>query len=165
MTPQAERKAVRKLVALAMAARDRAYAPYSRHPVGAALLADDGKAYAGANCEFSNYDCTCAENTAIASMASAGGRGIRLLVVVGPSDKYLCTPCGRCRQRIREFSDADTRIYAMKQDGAPGAIYTMEELLPDSFGPENMAVLGLGPQAAAPAAKNKNNNNKTKKKK
>lgn len=134
---------LKKMAKLAMAARDNAYAPYSRHPVGAAVLSGSGKIYAGSNCEFAHYDTTCAENTAIAAMTSAGDRQISVILTVGPGKEYVCTPCGRCRQRIREFADKDTRIYSLRQDGSPGKIYTLDELLPDSFGPENMARVGI----------------------
>jgi len=138
----------KKLITAALKARKNAYAPYSDHPVGVAILSDDGKVYSGSNCEFANYDNTCAENTAIAAMATDGGRKIRTVVVAGPGADYLCTPCGRCRQRIREFSDSGTRIYALWRDGRVGAVYTVAELLPHSFGPEHMAEVGKGPQKA-----------------
>ncbi len=138
---------------LAITARDQAYAPYSRHPVGVALLAESGAVYTGANCEFANFDCTCAENTAIAAMASAGERYIDAIVVVGPASGGICMPCGRCRQRIREFADSKTRIYALKPDGKPGKMLTIDQLLPDAFGPQDLAVLGLGPKAGAKQAR------------
>lgn len=137
-----------QLTWLAITARDNAYAPYSHHPVGVAVLAGSGAVYAGANCEFANFDCTCAENTAIAAMTSSGDRYIDAIVVIGPATGAgICMPCGRCRQRIREFADAKTRIYALKPDGKPGKVVTIDQLLPDAFGPQNLAVLGLGPQA------------------
>lgn len=140
---------------LAVTAREQAYAPYSNHPVGVALLAGSGAVYTGANCEFANFDSTCAENTAIAAMASAGERHIDAIVVVGPRHGAgICMPCGRCRQRIREFADGKTRIYALKPDGTPGKVMTIDRLLPDAFGPQDLAVLGLGP-AAKPQRKKK----------
>lgn len=144
-----------QLAWLAVTARDNAYAPYSHHPVGVALLAGSGAAYAGGNCEFANYDCTCAENTAIAAMTSAGDRYIDALVIVGPVSGGLCMPCGRCRQRIQEFSDSKTRVYCLKPDGRPGRVFTMAQLLPHAFGPQDMAGLGVGPAAKkrAPARK------------
>lgn len=135
---------------LAVTAREHAYAPYSNHPVGVALLAGSGAVYTGANCEFANFDSTCAENTAIAAMASAGERYIDAIVVVGPQHGAgICMPCGRCRQRIKEFADAKTRIYALKPDGKPGKTLTMDQLLPYAFGPQDLAVLGVGPKAKA----------------
>lgn len=135
---------------LAVTAREQAYAPYSNHPVGVALLAGSGAVYTGANCEFANFDSTCAENTAIAAMASAGDRYIDAIVVVGPQHGAgICMPCGRCRQRIKEFADGKTRIYALKPDGKPGKVLTIDQLLPHAFGPQDLAVLGLGPKAKA----------------
>lgn len=139
-----------KLTALAEKARDNAYAPYSNHPVGVALLTSGGKVFSGCNCETANYDGTCAEAGAIAAMVVAGERKISALVVVGPGEDYLCTPCGRCRQRIREFADAGTRIYSMWKDGRLGMVSSMDDLLPHSFGPENVA------EAAGKKNKNKN---------
>jgi cytidine deaminase len=136
-----------QLAWLAVTARDQAYAPYSSHPVGVAVLAGSGAVYAGGNCEFANFDSTCAENTAIAAMTSAGDRYIDAIVVVGPVSGDICMPCGRCRQRIQEFADAKTRIYALKPDGRPGRVFTMAQLLPHAFGPQDMAAVGLGPAA------------------
>lgn len=136
-----------KISAAARAARDNAYAPYSHHPVGAALLDAEGNIHAGANCENATYKgMACAERTAICAMATAGGRRIRAMTIVGPADS-LIVPCGSCRQDIREFADDDTRVYCLKKDGGVGRVYTMDELLPDSFGPENMAEVGQGPLA------------------
>ncbi len=139
---------------LAVTAREHAYAPYSNHPVGVALLAGSGAVYSGANCEFANFDSTCAENTAIAAMASAGERYIDAIVVVGPAHGAgICMPCGRCRQRIREFADNKTRIYALKPDGKAGKVMTIDQLLPHAFGPQDLAVLGIGPKAKAATPK------------
>lgn len=129
---------LKKMTQQARAARANAYAPYSSHPVGVALLDAKGRLYIGANCETANYDGNCAEHAAIAAMTTAGGRGIRAVVVIGPAGDYLCTPCGRCRQRIREFSNVDTVIYSLWHDGRVGAIHGMDDLLPQSFGPENL---------------------------
>lgn len=142
MKKEIDRKTLTKLTKLAAKARDHAYAPYSSHPVGVALLSGKGRIYVGSNCETANYDGTCAEAGAIAAMACAGERKIKALVVIGPGLEYLCTPCGRCRQRIREFADQDTRIYAMWKDGRLGRVSAMEDLLPHSFGPENLVELG-----------------------
>ncbi|MFA5593117.1 MAG: cytidine deaminase [Micavibrio sp.] len=118
-------------------AKENAYAPYSDHPVGAALVTPDGKIFAGCNVETANYKGTCAEAGAIASMAATGERRIAKIAVIGPGE-HVCTPCGDCRQRIREFSDAATRIYVFDKQGNQLREFTMEELLPDSFGPDNV---------------------------
>lgn len=123
---------------LAAASRDKAYAPYSNHPVGAAILDDQGQIHGGCNIEMANYKGFCAEGCAISHMILAGGTAIKAVVVSGPTDAYLCTPCGDCRQRIREFSTPDTPIYSYFANGQLGQMMTMEELLPSSFGPENL---------------------------
>ncbi|MDR5900961.1 cytidine deaminase [Halomonas icarae] len=126
------------LIETLVAVRDRAYAPYSRHPVGAVVVSESGSRYAGANVEVAHYKGLCAEASAIAAMASAGERRLREVYVIGPGQQ-LCTPCGDCRQRIREFADEHTRIRVVGAEGNLLKQYTMTELLPDAFGPENLA--------------------------
>lgn len=126
------------LIETLVAVRDRAYAPYSRHPVGAVVVSESGSRYAGANVEVAHYKGLCAEASAIAAMASAGERRLREVYVIGPGQQ-LCTPCGDCRQRIREFADEHTRIRVVDAEGNLLKQYTMTELLPDAFGPENLA--------------------------
>ena len=128
---------LKELIRLATEARDRAYAPYSRHPVGAALITSDGRIFTGCNVENAAYPLgSCAEQSAISAMVLGGGTAIRDIVVVGPGDA-ICTPCGGCRQRIREFADARTRIHACNESGVLLTM-TLNELLPESFGPENL---------------------------
>lgn len=129
---------ITKLGKLAKTARDKAYCPYSDYPVGAALVTKTGRIFTGANVEIANYKGICAEGSAISAMASAGERSIRDIVVIGPGMEHLCSPCGDCRQRIREFADEETRITVLWGDGSMAGIYAMDELLPDSFGPENL---------------------------
>ena len=117
--------------------RGRAYAPYSHHPVGALVESDSGTRYVGANVEVAHYKGICAEASAIAAMVSAGERRLRHVYVIGPGD-HLCTPCGDCRQRIREFADGETRIHVIDAEGGLLRHYTIDELLPDAFGPENL---------------------------
>ena len=125
------------LFAAAKAARERAYAPYSRFLVGAAIRAPSGAIYAGCNVENAAYpQGACAEAGAIAAMALAGERRI-VDIVVGGDGEGLCTPCGGCRQRIREFADATTRIHVAGLAGLR-ASFALEELLPHSFGPEHL---------------------------
>ncbi|WP_040244654.1 cytidine deaminase [Chromohalobacter japonicus] len=121
----------------ALNVRDNAYVPYSDHPVGAVLISESGKTYAGCNVESANYKGLCAEASAIAGLVSSGERAIRTIYVIGPGED-LCTPCGDCRQRIREFATPQTDIVVLDGNGAPLKHYTMDELLPDSFGPENL---------------------------
>ncbi|MCG6656865.1 cytidine deaminase [Halomonas campisalis] len=127
------------VVAELIAVRGRAYAPYSQHPVGAMVESASGARYFGANVEVAHYKGLCAEASAIAAMASAGERRLRHVYVIGPGD-HPCTPCGDCRQRIREFADGETRIHVLDARGRLLRRYTIEELLPDAFGPENLAV-------------------------
>ena len=123
------------LFAAAEAVRARAYAPYSRFSVGAAILADDGKIYAGCNIENAAYPIgICAEASAIAAMIAGGGRRIKRIYVTGPGSAPV-TPCGGCRQRIREFADQDVTVISHGVEGAPLS-QTVAQLLPHSFGPE-----------------------------
>lgn len=138
--------ALKRLTKIAATARDNAYAPYSNHPVGAAILSGSGKIYAGCNVENAHFNCTHAEASAISAMVTAGEREIHAVVVVGPAMEYLCTPCGDCRQRLREFAGKNMRIYSMWKDGRLGKIHTLDDLLPASFGPENLAEVGSGPK-------------------
>jgi cytidine deaminase len=129
---------VEALFAAAKNAYDNAYAPYSRFPVGAAVLTPDGEIFAGSNVENAAYpNGWCAETSALAAMASAGRRRVVEVVVVG-GGSGLCTPCGGCRQRIREFAGADTPIHVAGPEGVRSS-FTLAELLPASFGPENLA--------------------------
>src|SRR5271157_3086455 len=92
------------LFAAARAAQANAYAPYSRFKVGAALAAASGAVFSGGNVENAAYpEGVCAETSAISAMARAGERRIAEILVIGDGEG-LCTPCGGCRQRIREFS-------------------------------------------------------------
>lgn len=127
-----------RLFAAASAAMERAYAPYSKFQVGAAILAADGRIYSGCNVENAAYPVgTCAEAGAISAMVRDGARQIREMVVIGRGDK-MCTPCGGCRQRIREFAAPDTKIHVCGPEGLRRT-FTRDELLPESFGPENLA--------------------------
>lgn len=126
------------LIAAAQAARLKAYAPYSKFHVGAALLDENGKIHAGCNIENAAYpQGWCAETSAIAAMIMAGGHAIAEMAVIGSGD-LLCTPCGGCRQRIREFARGDVRIHMCNEDGRVMQTFTLDELLPASFGPENL---------------------------
>jgi cytidine deaminase len=125
------------LFAAALAAHSHAYAPYSRFCVGAAIRAPSGAIYSGCNVENAAYpQGSCAEAGAIAAMALAGERRIVDIVVVGDGEA-LCTPCGGCRQRIREFSDTQTRIHVAGPEGVR-ASFMLDELLPHSFGPGHL---------------------------
>jgi cytidine deaminase len=124
-----------ELFAAAEAVRKRAHAPYSNFHVGAALLADDGNIYAGCNVENAAYPLgNCAEASAIAAMIAGGARRILKIYTTGPGTAPV-TPCGGCRQRIREFAALDTPVISQGIEGAPLRT-TLWALLPHSFGPE-----------------------------
>lgn len=127
-----------RLFEAARTMRDRAYAPYSRFQVGAALRDEAGAIHAGCNVENAAYPVgTCAEAGAIAAMVAGGSRSIREMLVLGPGPG-LVTPCGACRQRIREFAGPEVAIHVADPDGIR-ARFTLGSLLPESFGPENLA--------------------------
>jgi homotetrameric cytidine deaminase len=127
-----------ELLALARQAAGRAYAPYSGFPVGAAIRTADGRRYAGANVENAAYpQGQCAEASAIGALVAGGGGEIAEVVVAAPS-KELCTPCGGCRQRLREFAPADAPIHLADMRRVRRTT-SLAELLPLSFGPEHLA--------------------------
>ena len=122
----------------ATTAMSRAYAPYSHFPVGAAIRSTSGAVYAGCNVENAAYpQGWCAETSAIAAMVSAGEREIAEVLVVSMSDD-LGTCCGGCRQKLREFAPLTTPIYTCGPEGLRRT-FTLDELLPLSFGPDNLA--------------------------
>jgi cytidine deaminase len=125
------------LIEAATVARGNAYAPYSKFPVGAAIRAADGRIYAGANVENAAFpQGQCAEASAIGAMISGGARRIVEMVVLGEGVVPV-TPCGGCRQRIREFAAADVPIHLVAVDGTRRTV-TIGELLPLAFGPDHL---------------------------
>lgn len=128
---------VAKLVAAAQAARAQAYAPYSNFQVGAAVLDEQGRIHGGCNVENAAYpQGLCAEANAIAHMVMAGGRRIEAVAVFGVAAEPV-TPCGGCRQRLREFAADGTPVLIADASGLR-ARYTLGELLPASFGPHHL---------------------------
>ncbi len=123
------------LLAAARRAAAHSYAPYSMFRVGAAVLAEDGTVYTGANVENAAYGSTlCAEAVAIGHAVASGARKLEAVAAVcldGPG----CTPCGECRQRSREFGVQ--RVVTEGPNGQP-VVRTLGEMLPDSFGPEHL---------------------------
>jgi len=125
------------LLDAARAAMARAYAPYSGFPVGAALRGAGGGVYAGCNVENAAYpQGACAEASAIAAMVMAGETRIVEACVIGGGEG-LCTPCGGCRQRLREFAADTAEVHVCGPEGWRRS-FTLGELLPHSFGPENL---------------------------
>ena len=130
---------MRDLVEAAIAARKKAHAPYSKFYVGAAMRDEMGRVHAGANMENAAYpQGWCAECSAIAHLIMAGGTRIAEVAVLGNGDT-LCTPCGGCRQKIREFASGEVKIHCCTEQGTLLKTFTLDELLPASFGPENLA--------------------------
>ena len=126
------------LLAAARAVRRHAHAPYSRFQVGAAVLDDAGRIHAGCNVENAAYpQGLCAEAGAIARMVAEGGRALRAVVVVGEGER-LCTPCGGCRQKLREFAGDEVPVVVADEQSVR-ARFTLGELLPASFGRGNLA--------------------------
>ena len=125
------------LIAAARAVRAHAHAPYSRFAVGAAVLDEQGRIHAGCNVENAAYpQGWCAETSAIAAMVAAGGRRIQAVAVCGVAANPV-TPCGGCRQKIREFAADDCPIL-VADEHALVARFTLGQLLPCSFGPDHL---------------------------
>lgn len=124
------------LLDAARLAQRKAYAPYSDYPVGAAVLDEQGRVHAGCNVENAAYpEGLCAEATALSAMVLAGGRQARAVLVVGSGgDGSWITPCGGCRQKLREFGAPDLIIQSANEL-ALGPRHTLAQLLPESFGP------------------------------
>ena len=126
------------LIAAAVEARLKAYAPYSRFLVGAAVKDEHGVVHSGCNVENAAYpQGTCAEAGAIAAMILAGGKRITEVAVIG-AGPGLVTPCGGCRQKLREFCAGDVPIHVCGENGIVKRTFTLDELLPSSFGPEHL---------------------------
>ena len=125
------------LLSAALSIRSKAYAPYSNFLVGAAILDEQGQIHLGVNVENAAYPVgACAEASAISAMIAKGGRQIKAIAVVG-AGPVLCTPCGGCRQRIREFANPDTPVLVGDERGLKER-FTLDQLLPASFGPDNL---------------------------
>jgi cytidine deaminase len=123
---------------MARAAMARAYAPYSRFPVGAVVRGESGALYAGCNVENAAFPLgSCAEASAISALIMAGERRITEVLVIG-NGRVLVSPCGGCRQRLHEFANDTTLVHICDTDGLRLTV-TLGELLPLSFGPGNLA--------------------------
>lgn len=117
---------------------DRAYVPYSKFHVGAVVVDTDGNVYKGINVENASYGLTiCAERNAISSAVTEGMKKIDLIVITGNTDEPI-SPCGMCRQVIREFATPDTRIVLATSKNDNYIVWTLEEMIPYSFGPEHL---------------------------
>ena len=126
-----------KLFEEAKKVRENAYVPYSKFKVGAAILTNNNKIIVGCNVENAAYpQSQCAEASAIGNLVSQGFSKIKEVLVIG-SGNLLCSPCGGCRQRLREFASLEIQIHMCNINGHLKTS-TLNELLPDSFGPENL---------------------------
>ncbi len=126
-----------ELLAAARAVRERAHAPYSHFAVGAAVLDEQGRIHAGCNVENAAYpQGWCAEASALAVMVAAGGRRVLAVAVCGVAERPV-TPCGGCRQKLREFAADDCPIWLTSLTELR-ATHTLGALLPSSFGPEHL---------------------------
>lgn len=136
---------VQELIAEAFEARRQAYAPYSGYRVGACVLCENDRMYRGCNIENASYGATnCAERTAVFKAVSEGNRKITAVAIVGGTDEEekvmsdYAFPCGVCRQVLREFSDPAQLQVIVARSTEDYRTYTLEQLLPESFGPDHL---------------------------
>lgn len=131
-----------ELIRMAFAAREKAYTPYSRFKVGAALLAKDGRVFTGCNIESATYTPTCcAERTALVKAVSEGATAFDCIAVVGAKEggtnALVTSPCGVCRQFLYEFGGGDLQVIMAKSE-EDFVQMSLGELLPVGFGPANL---------------------------
>lgn len=121
-----------ELVKLAVEASKYAYAPYSKFPVGACVLAESGKVYTGCNFENASYGLAiCAERNAVGTAIANGEKKLKAVAIYSPNMQN-CTPCGACRQVLAEFkSDEGLDVITLCDDGI--RVHTIDELLPEGF--------------------------------
>ena len=123
-----------ELIRMALAAREKAYAPYSNFMVGAALRAKDGRVYTGCNVENAAFGSTiCAERTALLKAVSEGRRTGWTAIAIAGRGSDFCWPCGACRQMLYEFAPG-LRVLAARGDGTFETA-TLDQLMPHGFGP------------------------------
>ncbi len=137
-----DKKLIEEMIDLAIEQLNYSYTPYSGFKVGAALLTKEGKIYTGCNIENAAYTPTnCAERTAFFKAVSEGERAFQAICVVGGKDGILteyAAPCGVCRQVMMEFCDPDTFQIILATSKDQYEIFTLKELLPLGFGPNNL---------------------------
>ena len=138
-----DKKLAEEMIELAIGQLQYSYTPYSGFKVGAALLTKDGKFYTGCNIENAAFTPTnCAERTAFFKAVSEGEREFRAICIVGGKDGVLteyAAPCGVCRQVMMEFCDPETFEIILATGKEQYEIFTLKELLPQGFGPTNLA--------------------------
>ena len=138
-----DKKLAEEMIELAIGQLQYSYTPYSGFKVGAALLTKDEKFYTGCNIENAAFTPTnCAERTAFFKAVSEGEREFRAICIVGGKDGILteyAAPCGVCRQVMMEFCDPETFQIILATGKEQYEIFTLKELLPQGFGPTNLA--------------------------
>lgn len=138
-----DKKLAEEMIELAIGQLQYSYTPYSGFKVGAALLTKDGKFYTGCNIENAAFTPTnCAERTAFFKAVSEGEQEFRAICIVGGKDGVLteyAAPCGVCRQVMMEFCDPETFQIILATGKEQYEIFTLKELLPQGFGPTNLA--------------------------
>lgn len=137
-----EKQMVEKMIGLAIGQLTLSYAPYSGFKVGVALLTQEGKIYTGCNIENAAYTpSNCAERTAFFKAVSEGERAFKAICIVGGKDGVLANytaPCGVCRQVMMEFCNPDTFQIILAVSKEQYKIFTLKELFPLGFGPDNL---------------------------
>ena len=133
----------KELIRQALKARTYAYTPYSNFQVGAALLAADGRVFTGCNIESASYTpSNCAERTAFFKAVSEGIRDFKAIAIVGGPEEAekldICAPCGVCRQVMMEFCRPETFQVLLTDGQGQCREYTLSELLPEGFGPDDL---------------------------
>ena len=134
---------VNEMIRSAIEARKKAYAPYSGYMVGAAVLTNELRIYTGCNIENASYTPSiCAERTAISKAVSEGWRRLKAIAIVGSPKgdtiSQYAFPCGVCRQVMREFADPEEFVVITARSEQDYKLYKLYELLPESFGPDNL---------------------------
>lgn len=136
---------IKELIDTAIKSRQLAYTPYSNFKVGAALLTSDKKIYGGCNIENASYSvCNCAERTALFRAVFEGHKNFEAIAIVGGNSNEkdtfssYCPPCGVCRQALREFCNPNEFKIILAKSIDDFKIFTLNDLLPESFGPEHL---------------------------
>lgn len=137
-----DKDTIQEMIRRAFDSLNYSYAPYSHFKVAAALLTEKGSIYTGCNIENAAYTPTnCAERTAVFKAVSEGNRKFKAICIVNESAKGChdyCPPCGVCRQVLMEFVNPDEFQVILAKNGSEYKVYTLAELLPFGFGPENL---------------------------
>lgn len=138
-----DEKTKRLLIEKAIEVLPNSYSPYSNYQVAAAALFDSGNIYTGVNVECASFGGTlCAERNAITTAVTNGDKKLIAIAVVGgpdgDKDSEYCVPCGICRQVMRDFADKDSMLVICAKTPEDYQEYTLEEMLPHSFGPESL---------------------------